>query len=220
MQPDKREEINARRREHRHNLSPEEREQINARRRAQRQNLSLEEREETNARRRAHRQNLSVEEREETNARRRACRHSLTHEQRQRINEKQRERRRNMSVEQKEEINARQRARRQSLPPDERQILLDQRNASYAARQDAPCKESIALQCPSILEYPSSSSHACSVKKIIGNLESICEEAEEEHIAFASAGNDDTIHRKRVVPTPNPTSATIENPSAHIDDFV
>lgn len=120
--------------------------------RAHRQSLTLEEREEVNARRRARsqarRDNLTPQEREEINARRRARRKNMTQEERERINARQREGRWNLPIERKEEVNARRRARRQCLLPEQRQTLLNQRNASYAARRDAPCKESIALQCP------------------------------------------------------------------------
>lgn len=104
---------------------------------------------------RARRQNLTPKEREEINARRREQRQRLTLDER---NARQRARRQRMMPEERQERNARLRARGHSIPPDEQQALLRQRNANYAARRDTPCKESIALQCPtsSLMRYPSS----------------------------------------------------------------
>lgn len=140
--------------------TPEKRKARRDRERERRQSLSLEKREQINARRRERHQNLTHEEREKINARRRA--RSL--ENRQRINEQRRERWQRLTPEARQAINARQRARRNSLPPEEQRALLDQRNAIYAAKRDTPCKESIALQCPTVssVEHPFACSYISS----------------------------------------------------------
>ena len=79
-------------------------------------------------------------------------------------NASQRARRQSLTLDERQERNPRRRARRQSLPPEERQALLAQRNASSAAKRDALCRDSVALQCPtgSLMGHPSSSSYVFS----------------------------------------------------------
>ena len=105
---------------------------------------------------------MTPKEKEEINARRREKRQRLTLDER---NASQRARRQSLTPKERQEINARQRARRQILPPEERRVLLAQRNASYASRQDTPCMDSIVLKCPtgSLVGHPSSSSYDFSV---------------------------------------------------------
>src|SRR6266540_2336584 len=47
-----------------------------------------------------------------------------------------------------DERNARQRANRQNISTKEREVLLAQRKANAAARQNTPCAKSIAMPCP------------------------------------------------------------------------
>ncbi|XBJ27291.1 hypothetical protein VPH35_004578 [Triticum aestivum] len=186
-------------------------EQIQARRervRARRQNLTPKEKEEINARRREKRQRMTLEER---NASQRACRQSLTLEERQ-------------------ERNARQRARRQSLPPEERRALLAQRNASYASRRDTPCMDSIVSNCPmgSLLGHASSSSYAFSYPSTLtqtfstiqGNLESIPEGMEDDHIVFTSKGDANTVQCKELTSVQCPTSTSVDSSSLAPDDSI
>lgn len=144
---------------------------------------------------RARRQNLTPNEKERINARRREKRQRMTLDER---NASQRARRQSLTLDERQERNARQRARRKSLPPEERQALLAQRKASYAAKRDTLCKDSVALQCPkgSLVEHLPSSSYAFSCPIMLaqtsatvqGNLESIPEAVEEDHIVYSNTG--------------------------------
>ncbi|KAM3260983.1 hypothetical protein ACQJBY_051935 [Aegilops geniculata] len=91
---------------------------------------------------RARRQNLTPAEKEKINAQRREKRQRMALDER---NASQRARRQSLTLDEKQEINARRRARRQSLPPEERQALLAQRNASYASKRDALCRDSLII---------------------------------------------------------------------------
>lgn len=107
------------------------------------------------------RQSLTPEAREEINARRRAHTESLTLEERQAANACRRVARKNLPIEERQEANARRRVARKNISPEARQALLDHRKASYAARRDTPCTESITMRCPEPcalqVDHPSSS---------------------------------------------------------------
>ncbi|XP_044383901.1 uncharacterized protein [Triticum aestivum] len=145
---------------------------------------------------RARRQNLTPAEREKINAQRREKRQRMALDER---NASQRARRQSLTIDERQEINARRRARRQSLPPEERQALLAQRNASYASKRDALCRDSVALQCPtgSLMGHPSSSSYV-----------------------FSHPGDDDTIQHMELTSVQCPTSTSVDNPSSPHDGFV
>ncbi|XP_037434859.1 uncharacterized protein LOC119301950 isoform X4 [Triticum dicoccoides] len=145
---------------------------------------------------RARRQNLTPNEKERINAHRRKKRQHITLDER---NASQRARRQSLTLDERQERNARQRARRKSLPPEERQALLAQRKASYAAKRDTLYKDSVAMQYPkgSLVGHLSSSSYVFSCPSTLaqtsatvqGNLESIPEAVEEDHIVFTNTGS-------------------------------
>ncbi|KAI4972248.1 hypothetical protein ZWY2020_003173 [Hordeum vulgare] len=79
-----------------------------------------------------------------------ACYARLTPEQRKTRQDRQRARRQSLTPENRQEISARRRACMQSLPPKKRQALLNQHKASYKARRDTICDESVAMRCPAL----------------------------------------------------------------------
>lgn len=75
-----------------------------------------------------------------------------------------------------------------------------------------PSLKSYAYSCPSTLQQTSAAAH--------GILESIREEVEEHHNAFACTGDEGSTHCKEVISMQCPMSTSIENPVSGTDDSI